>query len=117
MLIGLFKVHSILEQDSNGGYHELLILENQSGRIVAIDRENDKVIAKVRRVLCGLTRHSTLKIKRKCDNKNVVFQLKERVINYTMSMKSMSLRSRHFAQIIFLRTKRECTDVGSLSRK
>ncbi|XP_067042529.1 hemicentin-1-like isoform X2 [Acropora muricata] len=42
----LFKVHSILEQDSNGGYHELLILENQSGRIVAIDRENDKVIAK-----------------------------------------------------------------------
>ena len=86
MLIALFKLHSILEQDSYGGYDQLVILENQSGRIVAIDRENDKVIAKVRRVLCGLTRNSTLKIKRKCDNKNVVFELKERVIIYTMSM-------------------------------
>ena len=77
MLIALFKVHSILKQDSNGGYHELVILENQSGRIVAIDRENDKVIAKVRRVLGGLTRHSTLKSKRKCDNKHVIFELKK----------------------------------------
>ena len=77
MLIALFKLHSILEQDSYGGYNQLVILENQSGRIVAIDRENDKVIAKVRRVLCGLTRHSTLKIKRKCDNKHVIFELKK----------------------------------------
>lgn len=77
MLIAFFKLHSILEQDSNGGYNQLVILENQSGRVVAIDRENDKVIAKVRRVLCGLTRHSTLKIKRKCDNKHVIFELKK----------------------------------------
>ncbi|XP_029183358.2 uncharacterized protein LOC114951322 [Acropora millepora] len=42
----LFKLHSILKQDPHGGYDQLVILENQSGRIVAIDRENDKVIAK-----------------------------------------------------------------------
>ena len=77
MLIALFKLHSILKQDPHGGYDQLVILENQSGRIVAIDRENDKVIAKVRRVLCGLTRHSTLKNKRKYDNKHVIFELKK----------------------------------------
>ena len=57
MLIALFKLHSILQKDSYGVYDQLVILENQSGRIVAIDRENDKVMAKVRTVLCWLTRH------------------------------------------------------------
>ncbi|XP_067042535.1 uncharacterized protein [Acropora muricata] len=42
----LFKLHSILQKDSYGVYDQLVILENQSGRIVAIDRENDKVMAK-----------------------------------------------------------------------
>ena len=55
MLIARFKMHSILQQDSNGGYNQLVILENTSGRIVMI--ENDKLVAKVRTVLCWLTIH------------------------------------------------------------
>ena len=48
-------MHSILERDSKGDYLQIVILENMSGRIVAIDPEDERVKAKVKKVLCGLT--------------------------------------------------------------
>ena len=57
MWLALFKMHSILERDSKGDYLQIVILENVSaGRIVAIDPEDGRVKAKVKKVLCGLTR-------------------------------------------------------------
>ena len=41
-----FKIHTVLEFEGDN-VHQVVILENTSGRIVAIDKRDDSVIAKV----------------------------------------------------------------------
>jgi len=41
----LFKTHSVLEVNAEG-VHQVVILENKFGRIVAIDQQNNSVTAK-----------------------------------------------------------------------
>ena len=43
-----FKIHAVPEVDANGKAHQVVILENKSGSVVAINKDNDTVIAKVR---------------------------------------------------------------------
>ncbi|PFX27460.1 hypothetical protein AWC38_SpisGene7838 [Stylophora pistillata] len=41
-----FKIHAVQEVDANGKAHQVVILENKSGSVVAINKDNDTVIAK-----------------------------------------------------------------------
>lgn len=85
MWLALFKMHSILERDSKGDYLQIVILENMSGRIVAIDPEDERVKAKVKNVLCGLT---------SCAKKNFIWGSNKEVIriNYTISIGSFIIK-------------------------
>lgn len=42
-----FKIHATIEQDANGKAHQVVILENKSGSVVAINKDDDTVLAKV----------------------------------------------------------------------
>lgn len=85
MWLALFKMHSILERDSKGDYLQIVILENMSGRIVAIDPEDERVKAKVKNVLCGLT---------SCAKKKFIWGSNKEVIriNYTISIGSLIIK-------------------------
>ncbi|PFX27455.1 uncharacterized protein LOC111327610 isoform X2 [Stylophora pistillata] len=42
----LFKIHTVIEQDANGKAYQVVILENKSGSVVAINKDDDTVLAK-----------------------------------------------------------------------
>ena len=44
-------MHNIIEHASGGGYNLIVLLENMNGRIVVIDKETDRVKAKVRSIV------------------------------------------------------------------
>ena len=47
----LFKTHTIIEYDATGSNHQVVILENKhDGNVVAINKDEDTVIAKVNNI-------------------------------------------------------------------
>ena len=42
-----FKIHTVVELDENKKSHQVVILEHKSGSVVAINQDDDTVIAKV----------------------------------------------------------------------
>ena len=42
-----FKIHTVVELDENNKPHQVVILEHKSGSVVAINQDDDTVIAKV----------------------------------------------------------------------
>ena len=47
----LFKTHTIIEYDAKGSHHQVVILENKhDGNVVAINKDEDTVIAKVNNI-------------------------------------------------------------------
>ncbi|XP_022787513.1 uncharacterized protein LOC111327566 [Stylophora pistillata] len=42
----LFKIHTVIEKDNNGKAHQVVILENKSGSVVAINKDDDTVLVK-----------------------------------------------------------------------
>ena len=42
-----FKIHTVVELDENKKSHQVVILEHKGGSVVAINQEDDTVIAKV----------------------------------------------------------------------
>lgn len=46
-----FKTHTVMEFDASGNPHQVVMLENKhDGKVVAINKDEDNVIAKVRHI-------------------------------------------------------------------
>ena len=51
-----FKTHTVMEFDETGAPHQVVMLENKhDGKVVAINKDADNVIAKVRRHITSIS--------------------------------------------------------------